>query len=149
MHARGRKDRRGSIEEPSRSRIALIAVVAWWVAVLSGALAWQLLNRSLADPPARWQARIGTWLAGFAILGQLIGIGAAIGAVLRDRGRVRVGAALLLLLPVTGVVAIWIGVSSTVVNPIDLLMPAWLVIGGTVLLIGSLLIVVPARLGLE
>ena len=68
---------------------------------------------------------------------------------MRDRGRVRVGAALLLLLPVTGVVAIWIGVSSTVVNPIDLLMPAWLVIGGTVLLIGSLLIVVPARLGLE
>lgn len=138
--------KRPSAESAFRSRAALIAVAAWWLAVLLAVIAWRLLNASMAaDRPRLGQ--IGTWLVGFAALASVAGWGASIGSILRDRGRVRAGAICLLLVPVLGLIFSWRSVSSTVFDPADPLIALWLV--GTFLLlgVGTLLIVLPAHLG--
>jgi hypothetical protein len=129
-----------------RSRPAVIAVIGWWTAAILAVIAWQLLNNSMADGNSRGQ-QSGIWLVGFAALGSVVGWGASVGSILRDRGRVRAGSICLLLIPVLGLVASWRAVSSTVCDPADPLMALWLVASALLLCIGTLLVVLPGHLG--
>lgn len=124
----------------------MIAVVAWWSAALLAIIAWQLLNASMAGDRPRL-GQIGIWLVGFAALGSVAGWGASIGALLRDRGRVRVGAGLFLLVPVLGLILGWRSISSTVFDPADPLAAIWLLSSFLLLAVGTLLIALPAHLG--
>ena len=84
---------------------------------------------------------------GFAALGSVVGWGASIGSLVRDRGRIRVGAICLLVIPVLGLVMGWLATSSTVINPQDPIVPLWLVLSGLLLLAATLLILLPEHLG--
>lgn len=131
-----------------RVRVALVAVGSWWSAAAFAIAAWVLLNRA-ASGGGRVPAMVGIWLAGFAALASIAGWVASIGSVVRDRGRIRVGAVCLLVLPVLGAGAAWLAVSSTVLNPNDPLGSVWIVLSGILLLTGSLLIVPPEHLGTD
>lgn len=126
----------------------MIAVVGWWLAAVLAVIAWRLLDAALVDEANRAQGQVGTWLVGFAALASVTGWGAAIGALLRDRGRVRAGVVLLICVPLISAIFGWVAVSSTVVHPNDPLAAIWLVIIGLLLAIATLLIMLPEHLGI-
>lgn len=131
-----------------RSRPALIAVVAWWLAAILGVVGWLVMDAALADPSVGGrQAQVGIWMLGFAALAAVAAWGATIGALLRDVGRVRAGAGLLLGLPVAGIIFALIATRSTVIGPTDPLAALWLLVSFLLLGVGTLLIVLPAHLG--
>lgn len=130
-----------------RSRPAVIALAGWWAAAVLGITGWVLLDAALADPGRSGQ--VGVWLLGFAALGSVVGWGASIGSVLRDSGRVRAGAICLLVLPFLGLIVGWRAISTTVLSPTDPLAALWLVGSGLLLLLATLLIALPAQLGIH
>ncbi len=125
----------------------MIAVIAWWAAAVLGVVGWLLLDAAYADSGR--SGRLAIWLLGFAALAAVLGWGATIGSLLRDRGRIRVGAACLLALPLVGIFFGWLATRSTVIAPTDPL-AAWWLLGSFLLLgVGTLLIVLPEHLGIE
>ncbi|WIY83148.1 hypothetical protein [Propionimicrobium sp. PCR01-08-3] len=131
-----------------RSKAAWIAVICWWAAVLLAVGGLALLNSWLADESRVGAGRAGIWLIGFAAAAALTGTIGSIGSVLRDSGRIRIGAIFLLALPVVGIVVALIAVSSTVLNPTDPLMVIWAIVSALLLFFGTLLIVIPEHLGI-
>lgn len=130
-----------------RSRPALIAVVAWWLAAALGLIGWFRLDAAMSAPEPGRAAQLGIWLLGFAALAAVAGWGATIGSILRDTGRVRAGAVCLTLLPVIAVVVGWVGTRSTVLSPTDPLAAIWLLSSFLLLGVGTLLILLPEHLG--
>ena len=149
MHAR-RPSRPAAQPLPAaRSRAALLAVIAWWLAIVLAIIAWRSLNAAMGEGGSDSLGQSGTWLTGFAALAAVTGWGCAIGSLLRDRGRVRVGALLLMALPLVTAVFGYFAVSSTVVNPDDPLAAVWMVVCGILLVFATLLIMVPSHLGID
>ena len=130
-----------------RSRPALLALIGWWSAAVLAAVAWWLLDASLTWDTGRRALQAGIWRVGCAALGSVVGWGAGIGSLVRDRGRIRVGAICLLVIPVLGLVMGWLATSSTVINRQDPIVPLWLVLSGLLLLAATLLILLPEHLG--
>lgn len=126
----------------------MIALGAWWVTAALGIAGWLLLDASLSGDQPRLQ-QVGIWFFGFAALASVIGWGASVGSIVRDTGRVRAGAICLLGLPVLGLVMGWTAISSTIANPDDPLAAWWLILSAILLLLGTLLISLPAHLGTQ
>lgn len=129
-----------------RSRPALLALIGWWSAAVLAAVAWWLLDASLTWDTGRRAQQAGIWLVGFAALGSVVGWGAGIGSLVRDRGRIRVGAICLLVIPVLGLVMGWLDLVDGD-QPQDPIVPLWLVLSGLLLLAATLLILLPEHLG--
>ncbi|GAA2179422.1 hypothetical protein GCM10009785_06030 [Brooklawnia cerclae] len=147
MGHHGRVAERRTATGRHRIRVALIAVIAWWFAAAFAVAAWALLDRAMSSDDASTPAMVGTWLIGLAALASVIGWASSIGSVVRDRGRIRIGALCLLVLPVLGVATALFAVSSTVERSNDPLAALWLLFSGLLLITGTLLIVPPEHLG--
>lgn len=131
-----------------RSGAAWIAVIGWWAAVALGIIAVVVLNSSLADETRLGLQSVGIWLAGFTALAALTGWVGSIGSVMKDIGRIRVGALFLLAVPPISLVFGIVAVSSTIVRPTDPLLMLWVIICALLLGAGTLLIVLPEHLGI-
>lgn len=123
--------------KPWRSSAAWVALVAMWICVIAQLVA-------LASP-----VLLGGRLLIFAALIGLAGWVAALVAIFRSRGRVRVGAILLAVIPLWDLAVLTWSLSSTRVPTPD---PTNAIITiGTLLLlvVGTLLIVIPEHLGID
>lgn len=130
-----------------RSRPAVIAVVGWWSAIIIAIIGLVLVNMSMADSSRTSLRMAGIWLIGLAVASGLTGWIGSIGSLIKDRGRVRVGAGLLLIIPVVLLGFGLAATSSTVLYQDDPLPSAATVCVGILLFIGTMLIVLPEHLG--
>ncbi|EPH07162.1 hypothetical protein HMPREF1531_00215 [Propionibacterium sp. oral taxon 192 str. F0372] len=128
-----------------RSRAIITALIAWWSAVVLGAVGWRLIDAGLEGSDGL--IRVGVWGLGLAALGAVIGWGASIGAVLNDVGRVRAGAWCLVAMPIVALLFGWAAISSAMIDPSKPLGGLWLVVSGILLFVATLLVIPPERLG--
>lgn len=130
-----------------RTRAAIFAVITQWVALALGLGGYLLLDyayqKSTAMSPSNPLAVIMLLCA--LIAGLLAGIFAII-SVIRDRGRIRAGAALIVSIPLaTGIYLVWAS-HSTLTGP-DIWTPLTLIGCVVALIVATLLIALPEHLG--
>lgn len=123
--------------QPQRTREGRVARTAWWTTIATAGLAALLVWRLNADygVGGRGAAREAEVLAVAGAVGGLAATVLAVIAVVRERGRARVGAWLLLALIAVQPVFGWLGFQFATVSPVreQSMTVVWAIVSGALL----------------
>lgn len=123
---------------PGRSLAVRGAVCSWWLCAVCVVVAWIGLGAESGRANL-----IGMISAG---LGLVLGLAATVAGVIalfRDRGRIRAGAIVLLLVAVSAAVFVGYLTNSTVYHSVDPGIALWVIISSALLILGTLLVIAP------
>lgn len=132
-----------------RTRSAIFAVIAQWLALVLGISGYLVLDyeyqASTAMAPGNPMAVI--MLLSAVVAGVLAAVFALVAAV-KDRGRIRAGAVLIILIPlVVASYLVW-AFNSTLTSP-DIWMPLAIISCILALIVATILIALPEHLGVD